>query len=1189
MHADTWPKCFQKPSFLFNARILPALLILTFLFTAPPALALTEIHNATELQAINDLHDYDYVLANDIDASETATWNHGAGFVPIGNDSSPFVSTFDGAGYVITGLHINRPDMDGVGLFGVVGWSDSINAVQLSEVNIVGRYGVGGLTGVNECWNITNCSVTGSISGDIEVGGLVGSNKGGIANCYSRATVSGSWGTGGLVGWNYRYCTISTSYSDSQVSGEDDTGGLIGENEQDTSVSNCFSIGYVLGFDNTGGLIGYNSGSVSECHSRATVSGHDGVGGLLGSNGGSLLKCFSFGNISGRDRVGGLAGSSGDTISACYSMGNVSGENYAGGLIGTNSDSISNCYSTARASGRDRISGFIAYTEEEGATSDCFWDTETSHQTASMGGTPKTTLEMIQQATFTNWDFSTPVWGILENHTYPYLQSLSVGTGLEQAIGQTDPTDTLPILFDLVFSEPVSGFDNTTVDFSESAAAVTAYAVMDLGDGSSFRIEVTAIDGDGTVVARIPGGICTAISNGAPNNASASVDNTVTYTLIPAEGEGEEGETEGVIEGIIEGEEEGSQEEGETECPAPLQLTDWENGIRDPWDFTYFPSQDRIYFARFIDYETYAIWVTDGTPEGTGEVSLPSTIVSAYPIAAGTSLLYFVATDDAGVTGLWRTDETPEGTINLGTCNGSFESHEWTSYHHLAATVGNRLFFRVVAPAPYNQYVGELWRSDGTPETTIKLVTFDLEISGGDSYPGFLLIPSGLTAFNGKLIFAGASRAYGIEPWVSDGTTEGTRTLKDITPVFPDFIGNPENEFSSMPRRFKIYDDLLYFHAYPCLYEMGTSYIYYTGSRELWQTDGTSDGTVPVALAPDAWKIVTLDSLSVYTNAEGLWSVPNTGGEPTQLIPWNEAPIGLTGTYGLTRVNTKVVFWGETYEDFEPWVTDGTLEGTTLLKNINPHGYSVIIWKSYDPYEPDAFLAEGEYLFFCANDGIHNAEIWCTDGTSNGTRRVTDISPGTEETQYSGVYLGIGSTLFQHRLFFLIEDESGDLQLWSLDLSHFDPACTFDEEGEPEGIAEGAAEGEGEGGIEGVIEEGEGGTEGQTSEGEGQTEGTSEGETGAHTADQDGDGRIGLSELLRVIQFFNSDGYHCDAAGEDGFAPGPGDTSCTAHDSDYNAQDWHINLSELLRIIQFYNSPGYAPCTGSEDGFCPVS
>lgn len=144
-------------------------------------------------------------------------------------------------------------------------------------------------------------------------------------------------------------------------------------------------------------------------------------------------------------------------------------------------------------------------------------------------------------------------------------------------------------------------------------------------------------------------------------------------------------------------------------------------------------------------------------------------------------------------------------------------------------------------------------------------------------------------------------------------------------------------------------------------------------------------------------------------------------------------------------------------------------------------------------------------------------------------------------------------------------------------------------EGQMEGLEEGQVEGE----VEGIPVEGdeegiaEGAEEGSTEEG--LSEGIVEGEMddGLHTADQDGDNQISLSELLRIIQFFNSNGFHCETGTEDGYAPGLGDQTCTPHDSDYNAQDWLINLSELLRIIQFFNSGGYHACEGSEDGFCP--
>jgi hypothetical protein len=96
-----------------------------------------------------------------------------------------------------------------------------------------------------------------------------------------------------------------------------------------------------------------------------------------------------------------------------------------------------------------------------------------------------------------------------------------------------------------------------------------------------------------------------------------------------------------------------------------------------------------------------------------------------------------------------------------------------------------------------------------------------------------------------------------------------------------------------------------------------------------------------------------------------------------------------------------------------------------------------------------------------------------------------------------------------------------------------------------------------------------------------------------HSADQNGDGAIDLTELLRVIEFFNLRGLHCaipPASTEDGYAPGSGgDQSCPAHASDYNPRNWQINLSELLRLIQFYNIRGYYACLGqgTEDGYCP--
>lgn len=100
--------------------------------------------------------------------------------------------------------------------------------------------------------------------------------------------------------------------------------------------------------------------------------------------------------------------------------------------------------------------------------------------------------------------------------------------------------------------------------------------------------------------------------------------------------------------------------------------------------------------------------------------------------------------------------------------------------------------------------------------------------------------------------------------------------------------------------------------------------------------------------------------------------------------------------------------------------------------------------------------------------------------------------------------------------------------------------------------------------------------------------------TDTHSADINNNGQIELSELLRLIQYYNLSIYGCNPAqqSEDQYLPGNNsDITCMPHDSDFMPQDWEINLSELLRGIQFYNSYCYYNCQTDpqplEDSFCP--
>jgi len=117
-----------------------------------------------------------YVLAINIDASLTSGWNAGAGFAQLGNGATSFTGQFDGLSHTITGLAINRPLENYVGLFGSVSSGSSVSNVGLVNANVTGgTYYVGGLAGMNS-GTISNSSASGNVTGSsgYYVGGLVG-------------------------------------------------------------------------------------------------------------------------------------------------------------------------------------------------------------------------------------------------------------------------------------------------------------------------------------------------------------------------------------------------------------------------------------------------------------------------------------------------------------------------------------------------------------------------------------------------------------------------------------------------------------------------------------------------------------------------------------------------------------------------------------------------------------------------------------------------------------------------------------------------------------------------------------------------------------------------------------------------------------------------------------------------------
>ncbi|MFZ3098438.1 MAG: DUF1566 domain-containing protein, partial [Desulfosalsimonadaceae bacterium] len=207
------------------------------------------------------------------------------GWDPIGSDGNCFTGSYDGDGYIISSLTIDRPSGEMLGLFGCVGPGGILRNISLNNVSINGYARIGAVAGDNSGF-IEHCSVSGgSVSGvsttGAHVGGLLGYNTGQVENCHAAAAVNGPENIGGLVGY-HENGTISQSYAESTVTGVSSIGGLAGYVDSGKMI-NCFAAGSVTGTDNVGGFMGEGyTAYVTNCYAVGPVSGAASVGGLVG-------------------------------------------------------------------------------------------------------------------------------------------------------------------------------------------------------------------------------------------------------------------------------------------------------------------------------------------------------------------------------------------------------------------------------------------------------------------------------------------------------------------------------------------------------------------------------------------------------------------------------------------------------------------------------------------------------------------------------------------------------------------------------------------------------------------------------------------------------------------------------------------------------------------------------------------
>jgi filamentous hemagglutinin family protein len=354
-----------------------------------------------------------YALGADIDASQTARWNGGAGFKPF----SEFYGVLDGLGHTITNLTIamNAPGPQNAGLIGLLREGASVQNLTMAS-GIVSNTGENG-------------SHTGSV---------VGRNAGVISNVHTTMTVESPFGSvGGLVGYNALVGRISGSSADGVVKGGSDVGGLAGLT--DGLIEDSHATGSVAGISRVGGLAGRAAGEVRSSYAMAQVQGSTEVGGLIGRSEGIALVENSYvgtndatrPSVTGASQIGGLIGHiAGGTVRNSYAATGVAGNDIIGGLVGLlESGEVAFSYSSGRVAGSTSQVGGLIGKNDAGIVRDSFWNRETSRQESSAGGTAKSAGEMRSLASFSDsWSINdqahtNTVWRIYDGQTMPLLRS----------------------------------------------------------------------------------------------------------------------------------------------------------------------------------------------------------------------------------------------------------------------------------------------------------------------------------------------------------------------------------------------------------------------------------------------------------------------------------------------------------------------------------------------------------------------------------------------------------------------------------------------------------------------------------------------------------------------------------------------------------------------------------------------
>jgi ELWxxDGT repeat protein len=461
-------------------------------------------------------------------------------------------------------------------------------------------------------------------------------------------------------------------------------------------------------------------------------------------------------------------------------------------------------------------------------------------------------------------------------------------------------------------------------------------------------------------------------------------------------------------------------------------------GFSDPFGRSFSPWQleevgSRVVFLATNGLEDVKLWTATGSgqpmaalaevcPESFGSCTR---VYDSWRLVKAGGRVVFRGSDAGHGDEIWSTDGTASGTRRLsdvcpGPCSGAAEP----------VASGSSAWFSMITRQGDPRR--ELWKSDGTPAGTRRFVRLDTAWFWGELT---------LATLGNKVFFSAGDEQHGVEPWVSDGTPEGTGLVEDISRIGP----------SSYPEDFAVLGDTLFFNACPALFETvlyksgGTpettaavfnsgplepcgllgkpvaaiGKIFFERSGQLWATDGTPGNTVRVTQI-DAENSQSL--IPVRVEHQGRLYFPVRNQETVEIWRSDGTPGGtekvleiaeIRGIFHMASLGSHLYFTAtDDSDDLSPWRSDGTPAGTLRLTDTEI---------SSDENKDPQFIRLGNAVLFAGD------ELWRTNGTPQGTARVRDLS---ERYIDAGI---TDFTIFEGALYFFAHTLEDQRALWRSD------------------------------------------------------------------------------------------------------------------------------------------------------------